>query len=72
MIFTNILFNKSIFNCRYSQQQVKSYETSQYKMNYLETPTGLKMVLNTDPSATGIPELMRLIYQVCAVSFFVV
>uniref|UniRef100_A0A914ZDK6 Trafficking protein particle complex subunit n=1 Tax=Parascaris univalens TaxID=6257 RepID=A0A914ZDK6_PARUN len=46
------------------QQQVKSYETSQYKMNYLETPTGLKMVLNTDPGATGIPELMRLIYQV--------
>uniref|UniRef100_A0A914ZBK0 Trafficking protein particle complex subunit n=1 Tax=Parascaris univalens TaxID=6257 RepID=A0A914ZBK0_PARUN len=38
------------------QQQVKSYETSQYKMNYLETPTGLKMVLNTDPGATGIPE----------------
>ncbi|VDM23042.1 unnamed protein product [Wuchereria bancrofti] len=45
-------------------QQVNSFETSQYKLNYLETPTGLKMVLNTDPNAAGIPELMRSIYQV--------
>ncbi|VIO89261.1 Uncharacterized protein BM_BM3069 [Brugia malayi] len=44
-------------------QQVNSFETSQYKLNYLETPTGLKMVLNTDPNAAGIPELMRSIYQ---------
>ncbi|VDN60347.1 unnamed protein product [Dracunculus medinensis] len=45
------------------QQQVKSYETNQYKMNYLETPSGLKMVLNTDPLASGISELMRMIFQ---------
>ncbi|VDM84439.1 unnamed protein product [Strongylus vulgaris] len=30
----------------------------------METPTGLKMVMNTDPSAVGIPELIRAIYQV--------
>ncbi|VDN36681.1 unnamed protein product [Cylicostephanus goldi] len=33
-------------------------------MNYMETPTGLKMVMNTDPSAVGIPELIRDIYKV--------
>ncbi|VDL67226.1 unnamed protein product [Nippostrongylus brasiliensis] len=33
-------------------------------MNYMETPTGLKMVMNTDPSAVGIPELIRSIYQI--------
>uniref|UniRef100_A0A0N5AKL4 Trafficking protein particle complex subunit n=1 Tax=Syphacia muris TaxID=451379 RepID=A0A0N5AKL4_9BILA len=45
-------------------QQLKCYETSQYKMNYLETATGIKMVLNTDPAASGVPELMRQIYQI--------
>lgn len=33
-------------------------------MNYIETATGLKMVLNTDPQAVGMPELIRSIYQV--------
>lgn len=33
-------------------------------MNYMETPTGLKMVMNTDPSAVGIPDLIRSIYQI--------
>ncbi|MFH4983711.1 hypothetical protein AB6A40_010420 [Gnathostoma spinigerum] len=45
-------------------QQVRSFETSQYKMNYLETPTGIKMVLNTDPAATGISELLQTIYKI--------
>uniref|UniRef100_A0A914CZE1 Trafficking protein particle complex subunit n=1 Tax=Acrobeloides nanus TaxID=290746 RepID=A0A914CZE1_9BILA len=45
-------------------QLVKSYRTSVYKMNYMETPTGLKMVVNTDPDAFEIPELLRSLYQV--------
>jgi Sybindin-like family len=32
-------------------------------MNYIETPTGLKLVVNTDPDAVGIVELMRAIFQ---------
>lgn len=48
----------------YRQQQIKSFETSQYKLNYLEVPSGLKMVLNTDPNAEGIADLMWRIYQV--------
>jgi hypothetical protein len=45
-------------------QLVKSFKTSAYKMNYMETPTGLKMVLNSDPEAFDVPELLRLIYQI--------
>lgn len=43
---------------------VRNYKTSSYKMNYMESPTGLKMVLNTDPNANGVPDLVRGIYQV--------
>ncbi|EYC41079.1 hypothetical protein Y032_0583g303 [Ancylostoma ceylanicum] len=46
------------------QQLVRYFKTSSYRMNYMETPTGLKMVMNTDPSAVGIPELIRAIYQI--------
>ncbi|GMT02960.1 hypothetical protein PENTCL1PPCAC_25134 [Pristionchus entomophagus] len=45
------------------QQLVRNYKTSTYKMNYMESPTGLKMVLNTDPNAAGVPDLVRGIYQ---------
>ena len=43
-------------------QLVRSYRTSAYKMNYLETGTLLKFILNTDPDAIGINELLREIY----------
>ncbi|KAH7727882.1 trafficking protein particle complex subunit 1 [Aphelenchoides avenae] len=46
------------------QQLVRNFRTSAYKMNYMETATGLKMVLNTDPDAAGIPELLRTVYQI--------
>ena len=64
MRFSQLLTALAFFILLCRQQQLRSYETSQYKMNYLETPTGLKMVLNTDPAASGVAELMKTIYQV--------
>uniref|UniRef100_A0A0K0EZ18 Trafficking protein particle complex subunit n=1 Tax=Strongyloides venezuelensis TaxID=75913 RepID=A0A0K0EZ18_STRVS len=46
-----------------SIQQLKSYTTNSYKMFYLETLTGYKLLLNTDPDATGIHDLLQTIYK---------
>ncbi|TKR72775.1 hypothetical protein L596_020178 [Steinernema carpocapsae] len=46
------------------QQLLRCFRTSVYKMNYLETPTGLKMVLNTDLTAATVPELLKQIYKI--------
>ncbi|KAI1716463.1 sybindin-like family domain-containing protein [Ditylenchus destructor] len=46
------------------QQLVQNFRTSSYRMNYMETNTGLKFVLNTDPDADGIPDLLQSIFQI--------
>ncbi|PAV60008.1 hypothetical protein WR25_18054 [Diploscapter pachys] len=46
------------------QQVVRHFRTSSYKLTYIDTPTGLRMALNTDPYAAGIPELMKQIYRI--------
>ncbi|KAL3075748.1 hypothetical protein niasHS_012578 [Heterodera schachtii] len=43
---------------------ISCFRTSSYKMNYMETATGLKMILNTDPDAVSIPELLQSIFCV--------
>ncbi|KAI6191584.1 Trafficking protein particle complex subunit [Aphelenchoides bicaudatus] len=45
-------------------QMLRGYRTSAYKMNYLETNTSLKFLLNTDPDAVGIEDLLHEIYTV--------
>lgn len=46
------------------------YRTSKYALHYLETPTGLKLVLNTDTAAVNVHELLQQIYS--QVSFTVI
>lgn len=41
---------------------LRGYRTSAYKMNYFETSTSLKFVLNTDPDAVGVDDLLHDIY----------
>jgi len=48
---------------RDGKQSVRSFQTSTYKLNLFETPTGLKFAMNTDVSAGGIQELLRQIYS---------
>jgi len=40
-----------------------SFRTSQYKLNFFETPTGLKFVLNTDLSVGNIRDVLQQIYS---------
>ncbi|CAI5451013.1 unnamed protein product [Caenorhabditis angaria] len=46
-----------------SNQTVNFYKTSTYKMTFLESATGIKILINTDPNANGIRELLHKIYQ---------
>lgn len=40
-----------------------SYRTSAYKLHYFETLTGLKFIMNTDPSVSSMRDHLRFIYS---------
>lgn len=42
------------------------YQTSLYRMNYYESLSGIKMLLNTDREAYGAPALLQQLYTVNA------
>ncbi len=37
------------------------YRTSKYVLNYFETPSGVKFVMNTDLNSQGVRELLQTI-----------
>ncbi|KAJ3413741.1 Trafficking protein particle complex subunit 1 [Chytridiales sp. JEL 0842] len=39
-----------------------SYKTNTYKLHYYETPSGMKLVMNTDPNCETMQEVLRQIY----------
>lgn len=47
-----------------SKEGFTGYRTNKYRMNYYETPTGLKFVLNTDLNLTANPrESLHQLYE---------
>ena len=62
-----MIFSIKSFLSRLSHKSVKEnfmgYSTSKYKLNYFETATGLKFVLNTDTSVGNLAEEMWHIYS---------
>ena len=47
------------------------YKTSKYALNYFETPSGLKFILNTDVNAQNVRELLQQIYSQIYVEYVV-
>ena len=57
------LVNMHVCWCVCSTHGLLSYRTSQYKLHFYETPTGLKFVLNTDLSVGNIRDALHHIYS---------
>ncbi|EDW84428.1 uncharacterized protein Dwil_GK14119 [Drosophila willistoni] len=47
------------------------YKTNRYALHYLETPSGLKFVLNTDTAAINVKELLQQLYAKIWVEYVV-
>ncbi|KAL1123375.1 hypothetical protein AAG570_002460 [Ranatra chinensis] len=61
-----MLFSIKSFVSKISPLDIKKgflcYKTNKYALNYFETPTGLKFVLNTDTGTHDARELLQKIY----------
>ena len=68
-----MIFSIKSFLTRLSHKSAKEgflgYSTSKYKLNYFETATGLKFVLNTDISVGSLAEEMWHIYSTIFVEY---
>lgn len=72
-----MLFSIKSFVSKISPTDIKEgfmyYKTSKYTLHYLEIPSGLKLIINTDTNAQGVRELLQQIYsQVCCNTYLII
>lgn len=62
-----MIFSIKSFISRMSDKTSKdsfvSYKTSQYKLHYYESPTGIKIILNTDVNVGRLQDTLQHIYR---------
>uniref|UniRef100_A0A8C4RBF0 Trafficking protein particle complex subunit n=1 Tax=Eptatretus burgeri TaxID=7764 RepID=A0A8C4RBF0_EPTBU len=70
-----MLFSLKSFIKKLSPTDVKegflSYQTSKYKLHYYETPTGIKIVMNTDIAVGNVRDVLQRAYSTIYVDFVV-
>ena len=54
-----------------SKEGLVSYTATNYKLNFFETPTGLKFIMNTDKDVGDIQDVLRRIYARIYVEYVV-
>lgn len=70
-----MLYSLKTFVARISPTDVKEgflyFKTSKYALNYYETPTGLKFILNTDIASPNNRDILQKIYSQIYVEYVV-
>lgn len=70
-----MLFSIKSFVAKISPLDMKKgflcYKTNKYALHYLETPTGLKFILNTDVNAHDVRELLQKLYSQVTILFII-
>ncbi|XP_076063977.1 blocked early in transport 5 isoform X3 [Oratosquilla oratoria] len=70
-----MIFSIKSFITKVSPTDVKegffNYVTNKYRLSFYETPTRIKFILNTDPHAQGVKELLHQIYTQVYVEYVV-
>ncbi|ROL01509.1 Trafficking protein particle complex subunit 1 [Anabarilius grahami] len=56
---------------RKKQAGISKDETSRYKLHYYETPTGIKLVMNTDLGVPNCRDTLQQIYSTLYVEYIV-
>uniref|UniRef100_A0A1B6E351 Trafficking protein particle complex subunit n=1 Tax=Clastoptera arizonana TaxID=38151 RepID=A0A1B6E351_9HEMI len=70
-----MLFSIKSFVAKISPLDIKKgflcYKTNKYTLNYFETPTGLKFILNTDVGAQNVRDLLQQMYSQVYIEYVV-